>query len=67
MKVNSFVCVDARGEHSNLTYGKLYNKIDEEMSLIKIVNDKGKKRSYFINRFKPLQDARDEKLKSLGI
>lgn len=67
ININSIVCIDARGEFSNLTYGKVYKKVDEDICIIKIINDKGKQRGYFNNRFIPLIDARDKKLKSLGL
>ncbi len=55
----------------NLTVGKVYEALGDRVSLddsvFNIINDIGKRCSYYCGRFTSLDEARNEKLEQLGI
>ncbi len=71
------VCVNngpmdgAMNEHVNLTIGKTYDAIGDMVStsdhVYNVINDIGKRGSYYHKRFQMIDVAREEKLKELGI
>ena len=66
------VCVNNTNLENRLTISKIYdvireNSLDHIPGQFSIIDDNGKKSSYFSHRFKNLEDIRIEKLKSIGI
>ncbi len=71
------VCVNngemdgAMDKHVNLTIGKTYDAIGDNVStsdhVYNVINDIGKRGSYYHKRFQMIDVAREEKLKELGI
>ena len=55
----------------NLTLGKVYEALGDDVSpndsVFNIINDIGKRGSYYFGRFTTLDEARHEKLEKLGI
>jgi hypothetical protein len=61
----------AQDEHVNLTIGKAYEVLGDNVSIsdhsFAIINDYGNKRFYHHKRFESIEYTRDKKLKKLGI
>lgn len=55
----------------NLTIGKAYDVIGDRVgpndSVFNIINDIGKKGTYYFGRFITLEESRNEKIEKLGI
>ncbi len=69
--VNNGPMSGAMDEIVNLTIGKTYEVIGENIStsdhVYNVINDIGKKGSYYHKRFEMIDSARERKLEQIGI
>lgn len=63
------LCIDNDNMSDKLTVGKIYQKLSDvelgSVEFYQVVDDNGAQGGFYINRFKPLSDIREEKLNQI--